>query len=143
VILKRETQKETAKRKGEEVLKKLIQGSSFQEAIDQEKLTIKETGLFSRTTNNIPKIGISPEMMVAAFGLRPEVPFAKEVFEVGGKIYLIKLKNREEVPPEEFLDKRGKEEKKYLYEKTNKYLEDWLKNGRLQANIVFNQRVNP
>jgi peptidyl-prolyl cis-trans isomerase D len=144
VILKREIQKEAAKRKGEEVLKKLIQEGSFPEAItDQEKLTIKETGLFTRTNNNIPKIGISPEMMVAAFGLRPEAPFAKEVFEVGGKIYLIKLKAREEVPPEEFLDKKSKTEKRYLYEKTNEYLEDWLKNGRLQANIVFNQRVNP
>ena len=29
VILKKETQKEAAKRKGEEVLKKLVQGSSF------------------------------------------------------------------------------------------------------------------
>jgi len=144
VILKKETQKETAKRKGEEVLKKLIQGSPFPEAItDQEKLTIKETGLFTRTNNNIPKIGISPEMMAAAFGLSPEAPFAKEVFEVGGKIYLIKLKAKEEVSPEEFLDKKSKTEKRYLYEKTNEYLEDWLKNGRLQANIVFNQRVNP
>jgi hypothetical protein len=47
------------------------------------------------------------------------------------------------VTPEEFPDKKNKEEKKYLYEKTNKYFEDWLKNGRLQANVVFNQRVNP
>lgn len=144
VILKKEIQKEAAKRKGEEVLKKLIQGNSFPEAItNQEKLTIKETGLFTRTNNNIPKIGISPEMMMAAFGLRPEAPFAKEVFEVGGKIYLIKLKTKEEVPPQEFLDKKSKIEKRYLYEKMNKYLEDWLKNGRLQANVVFNQRVNP
>ncbi len=139
-----EAEKEAAKKKGEEVLKKLVQGSSFPEAItDQEKLTIKETGLFTRTNNNIPKIGISPEMMVAAFGLSPEVPFAKEVFEVGGKIYLIKLKIKEEVAPQEFLDKKNKIEKRYLYEKINKYLEDWLKNGRLQANIVFNQRLNP
>jgi len=144
VILKKETQKEAAKKKGEEVLKKLIQGSPFPEAItDQEKLTIKETGLFTRTNNNIPKIGISPEMMAAAFSLSPEAPFAKEVFEVGGKIYLIKLKAKEEVSPEEFLDKKSKTEKRYLYEKRNEYLEDWLKDGRLRANIVFNQKVNP
>jgi len=61
------------------MLKKLIQGSPFPEAItDQEKLTIKETGLFTRTNNNIPKIGISPEMMVAAFGLSPEAPLRKK-----------------------------------------------------------------
>ena len=144
VILKKEAQKEAAQKKGEEMLKKLIQGSPFPEAItDQEKLTIKETGLFTRTNNNIPKIGISPEMMVAAFGLSPEAPFAKEVFAVGGKIYLIKLKIKEEVTPQEFLDKKNKIEKRYLYEKMNKYLEDWLKNGRLQANVVFNQRLNP
>ena len=143
VILKKEAQKEVAKKKGEELLKKLIQGSSFQEVTDQEKLTIKETGLFTRTSNNIPKIGISPEMMVAAFSLSPEAPFAKEAFEVGGKIYLIKLKTREEAPPQKFLDEKSKVEKRYLYEKTNNYLEDWLKNGRLQANIVFNQRFNP
>jgi len=47
------------------------------------------------------------------------------------------------VTPQEFLDKKNKIEKRYLYEKMNKYLEDWLKNGRLQANIVFNQRLNP
>jgi peptidyl-prolyl cis-trans isomerase D len=142
VVLKKETQKEAAKRKGEEVLKKLIQGSSFSEAAtDQEELTIKETGLFTRTNNNIPKIGISPEMMVTAFSLRTEAPFAKEVFEVGGKIYLIKLKTREEAPAQGFLDKKSKEEKRYFYEKMNKYLEAWLKNGRLQATIVFNQRV--
>ncbi|HPD60814.1 MAG TPA: SurA N-terminal domain-containing protein [Thermodesulfobacteriota bacterium] len=144
VILKKEAQKEAAKRKGEEVLKKAIQESSFQKVItDQEKIVIKETGLFARTSNNIPNIGVAPEMMVAAFSLRPEAPFAKEIFEVGGKIYLIKLKTREEVLPQKFLDEKSKVEKRYLYEKTNNYLGDWLKNGRLQANIVFNQRVNP
>jgi peptidyl-prolyl cis-trans isomerase D len=141
VILKKETQKEAAKRKGEEVLKKFVQGSSFTETAGKEKLTVKETGFFTRTNNNIPNIGIAPEMMVEAFSLRPEAPFAKEVFEVDGKIYLIKLKARQEVPPEEFLDKKAKEEKKYLAEKTNKYLDAWLKNGRLQANIVLNEKV--
>ena len=144
MILKKEAQQEAAKRKGGETLKKLIPGSSFSEAVlSQEKLSTKETELFTRTASTIPKIGISPEMMAAAFSLRPEAPFAKEVFEVGGKIYLIKLKTREEVTPEEFLSKKSKEEKRYLNEKTNKYLEDWLKNGRLQADIVFNRRVNP
>ena len=140
--LKKENQKKAAKRKGGELLKKLNSGNSFQEIVNQEKLTIKETGLFTRKNFGIPKIGDSSEMMAAAFSLGQESPLANKPIEVNGKIYLIKLKSREKIPPEEFLNEKSKLVKGYLNEKANQYWEDWLKNMRIQANIIFNPRLN-
>jgi len=140
--LTKEAQKKAARQYGVDLLKKIKQGVSFEEIADQGKLVIKETGFFTRKDDYIPKIGISPELSVAAFTLRPEAPFSGQVFEVGDKIYLIKLKAKESaIDKEDFWGKKEKFGLRYLSEKSNQQLAAWLKNAREQAEVRFNPRV--
>ncbi|MFH0814012.1 MAG: SurA N-terminal domain-containing protein [Pseudomonadota bacterium] len=142
-ILKKQKQIELAKRKGDELLKKLKDGNSLEETAKQEKLAIKETGLFTRVRGNIPQIGTSFEMAVAAFSLSPDKAYPDKVFEVNEKACLISLKSKEEASQEEFKNKNKELEKRYVVKKSEQYFQDWLKNARLHSAIVFNSRFTP
>ena len=119
------------------MLKKLKEGAGLEEIAEQENLTVKETGLFARTSGIVPKIGVSPEIGADAFTLKTEAPYPKEVFEAKEKIFLLKLKTKQEAQPEEFEDKKKSLEKRYSQEKSRKLMEDWSNNVRFQAKIVY------
>jgi hypothetical protein len=81
--------------------------------------------------------------MMAAFGLTLENFCPEEAFEINGKYYLVKLKQRERALREDFINKREEYRKKYLFQKNEKYLDDWLNNARLHSNVVVNTRLTP
>ena len=80
-------------------------------------------------------------MMIAAFGLSLDHPYAEEVFEVNEKSYLIKLKEREEVLREEFNVNEKEQWEKHRLQKSSKYLDDWLDNVRLHIAVVANPKA--
>jgi len=142
-ILKKQNKKETARRKAEDLLERLKGGNSMEDIAKNEKLTIKETGLFSRSRGSIPHIGDSSRLTMAAFSLTLGNFYPEEAFEINEKYYLVKLKQREEALLEDFTDKREEYRKKYLFQKNEKYLDDWLNNARLHSNVVVNTRLTP
>ena len=141
-ILNKKNQKTAAKRKAEELLQKLKEGGPLEEIAEKENLTIKETKLFSRSRGTIPSIGDDDAMMIAAFGLSLDHPYAEEVFEVNEKSYLIKLKEREGVLREEFNAKEKEQGEKQRLQKSGKYLDAWLDNLRLHIAVVENPKAN-
>jgi len=142
-LLKKKEQKEVARAKAEGLLKKLLRGDPMEEIAKEEKLTLEETGFFPRSKGRIPNIGDSPAMMAASFRLTAARPYPEKVFEVNGKYYLIKFKQREKAKKAEFKDKEKENRKKYTFQKREEYLDDWLKNARIHADVAFNPRVNP
>ena len=140
-ILNKQNQKTAAKIKAEELLQKLKEESSLEEIAEKENLTIKETKLFSRSRGSIPSIGDTNAMMIAAFGLSLDHPYAEEVFEANEKNYLIKLKEREEVLQEEFNVDEKEQWEKYRLRKSSKCLDDWLDNVLLHIAVVTNPKA--
>jgi hypothetical protein len=80
-------------------------------------------------------------MMIAAFGLSLDHPYAEEAFEANEKNYLIKLKEREEVLQEEFNVDEKEQWEKYRLRKSSKCLDDWLDNVLLHIAVVTNPKA--
>jgi len=116
-------------------------GASLEEVANKEKLTIKETGFFSRSRFGIPKIGSSLKMKAVAFSLSLKDPYPGEFFKVNDKYYLKKLKKREGVLKEEFKEKEKDYRKRYYFQKRGRYLDAWLRNARIHAEIKLNLKL--
>jgi len=143
LILEEKHQRITAEKKAEGLLEKIKEGASLQEIAGEEKLKIKQTGLFSRTKGWIPQVGNTARLLTIAFSLSLEAPYAEKVFEANGKSWLIKLYKKEKPEKEEFEDKKKELIKKYAAKKKEKYLDDWLRNARLQAKTTYNNALMP
>ncbi|HLG18799.1 MAG TPA: SurA N-terminal domain-containing protein [Bdellovibrionota bacterium] len=93
--LLREKKSELAKKYATELLAKW---RAAKKPIDllakSEKLTVSETGEFTRASSNrIPKVGTSATAMMEAFTRTPADPFISEPVPSGEKIYILALKN--------------------------------------------------
>jgi peptidyl-prolyl cis-trans isomerase D len=64
------------------------------EAAKEMKLTIEESGEFSRSSGFfIPRIGTSQELAETAFSLTPEEPIARKVYTINGKYLVASMKS--------------------------------------------------
>ena len=67
---------------------------SLTEAAKEMKLTIEESGEFSRSSGFfIPRIGTSQELAETAFSLTPEEPIASKVYTINGKYLVASMKS--------------------------------------------------
>lgn len=57
---------------------------------------VEETGMFDKAARYIPRVGISDEVVAKAFTLTKESPVMAEPQEIGGRIYVLRMKEREE-----------------------------------------------
>ena len=62
-----------------------------------EKLTVEETGPFTRSGDYVPRIGTAPELKRYAFAPGGASPAAPEVSVVGGDAYVVVLKERKAI----------------------------------------------
>lgn len=89
---------------------------------------MEETGMFGFSAKGeIPRIGVSPEIMGAAFGLSAAAPAAKTAFKTGDRWYVIKLKERTELNREEFPKQKEQIKQQLLPRKQDELLSGWLK----------------
>jgi len=101
--IRREESRDLAREKAEQILDLARSGKSFDELAKQEGIKPLETGFFSRLGMHVPRIGPSEELLESAFMLTDREPWPKQVFEVNGKFYVIRLKERMEPAREPFL----------------------------------------
>lgn len=123
---------ELAKKKAEDAAKQL-----------SAKAVIKtqSTGSFGFSTKNeIPVIGVSPEMTEAVFKLSasqaPAIPF-----KVGNRWYAVRVKSRTEAPKAEFDKTKEELKKKMLPKQQEEALSSWIKGLREKAKIEINQAL--
>jgi peptidyl-prolyl cis-trans isomerase D len=101
--VRREGSRNLAREMAEQILDRARSGTSFDELTRQEGIQSLETGLFSRLRTHVPRIGVSEELLGSAFMLTDRDPWPKQFFEVNGKFYVIRLKERKEPTREAFL----------------------------------------
>ncbi len=86
-----------ARQTAEELLAALGKGQSLESQAKAQRLTIEETGLFTRAYGNfIPRLGNLENLAQAAFELTAEKPAAPEIYESDGKFIVATLKERQE-----------------------------------------------
>jgi peptidyl-prolyl cis-trans isomerase D len=111
-------------------------------ASGKSTLKMQETGLFGFSTKgDIPHIGVSQEIMDAAFKLTAAAPLAQSPFRVNDSWYVIKLDNRVEMNKEEFAKQKEKIKLTLLPQKQQDALNAWMKELKSKSKIVINQAL--
>ena len=100
--------------RAEAIRKQLVEKKSLEEVAAAEKLTIEETGPFTRGGDYVPRIGSSPELKKLSFALSADNPVAPEVSVVGGDAYVVVLKDRQPADMAEFDKKKAELVKRHL-----------------------------
>jgi len=100
---------------------------------------MQETGSFVFSEKGeIPKIGVSRDLMEAATALTAAAPVAKEPFQVNGRWYAVRLKQRTEADAAGFQKEKEQLRQTLLPRKQGEAVEAWLKGLRDKAKIVLN-----
>lgn len=108
-------------------------------ASGKSALKMQETGQFGYSPKgDIPKVGVAPQIMEAAFNLTVADPTAKTTFKVGERWYLIKLKERTEMNKEEFPKQKEQVKKTLLPQKQQEALTLWMKDLKRKTKIEIN-----
>jgi peptidyl-prolyl cis-trans isomerase D len=103
---------------------------------------LQETGSFSfNEQNSIPGIGVSKELMDAAFTLTAAAPTPKTATKIEQKWVVIRLKNRTVAKTEEFQKTREEIKKQLLPKKQQEALDAWIKELKAAAKIEINQQL--
>ena len=96
-----------ARERAEAMRKLLAENKTLEEVATVEKLTVEETGLFTRAGDYVPRIGSSPELKKEAFQLSAASPVAPDVTVVGGDAYVVVFKDRQPADMAEFEKKKS------------------------------------
>lgn len=100
---------------------------------------LQETGSFAYSgKGEVPKIGVSLELMEAATTLTSASPAAKSPFLINGRWYAVRLKQRIAADAAGFQKEKEQLRQTLLPKKQNDAVETWLKGLRDKAKIVLN-----
>lgn len=134
IAARQDKAKELAAKRAEEMLASLAKNSATGK--------LQETGSFSfNDQNNIPGIGISKELMDAAFTLTTAAPTPKTATKIEQKWVVIRLKNRTVAKTEEFQKSKEELKKQLLPKKQQEALDAWIKELKAAAKIEINQQL--
>ncbi|GAB6062992.1 SurA N-terminal domain-containing protein [Deferrisoma palaeochoriense] len=126
-----------ARKKAEEFLA-TAREKGWDEALKASGLTAETTDPFVKKGGAVPKIGWSPELKEAVFGLEPG-QVAEEPFEVNGKIYAVRLEEKIEPDMAGLEAEREKIRAELLAKKQEQVFEEYLQQLRKEAEIEINE----
>lgn len=133
-VAKKDKAKELAAKRAEELLVSISNGTSA--------VKLQETGSFSYNDQNIiPGIGVSKDLMDAAFALTTAAATPKTATKIDQKWVVIRLKNRTAAKTEDFQKTKEDLKKQILPKKQQEALDAWLKELKAAAKIEINQQL--
>lgn len=130
-----------AQKAAEEALQRLRGGETLEGIASSSGKAIQETGLFSRLSGFVPRMGKSEEVASVAFSLTEENPWADKVFEVNQKFYVIRLKERTVPAQDEMLGQKKSLLEEYRKTKEDEVYRDWLSALRERSRVKVNVEV--
>ncbi|MGH7898832.1 MAG: SurA N-terminal domain-containing protein, partial [Candidatus Binatia bacterium] len=95
-----------ARERAEAIRKLVVEKRSLESVAAAEKLTVEETGPFTRMGDYLPKLGSVPELKRHAFALSADDPVTPESYLVSGDGLVVFLKERLEADLAEFDTKK-------------------------------------
>jgi peptidyl-prolyl cis-trans isomerase D len=131
---------EAARSAAEGYVKDLSAGGVTMEALAQkERLTVEETGFFSRGSGFIGPVGVDEDLTRDAFGLTQEKPYGPRVYGKGESFFIVRLKERQEATREAFLAEQAKQRDMFMPVKRNERVKLWLDGlkARAQTEILL------
>lgn len=127
-----------AHERAEQIRKSLGEGHTLEGAAATEKLTVEETGLFTRSGAYVPRIGSVPELKKAAFALSESKSVAPGVYVASGDAFVAVFESREPADLAEFEKKKPELVKRHLDEQRQAAMEALLNQLKRRAKIRVN-----
>ncbi len=127
-----------ARERGEAILKLLVDKKTLEDVAAAEKLTVEETGTFTRAGDYIPRIGSAPELKKKIFAPGVATPMAPEVSVVAGDAYVVVLKERLPADMAEFEKKKQELVKRHLDGQRQAAMDALLNQLKRRARITIN-----
>jgi peptidyl-prolyl cis-trans isomerase D len=138
---RREESRTLAKEKAKEVLEAAASGTSVDRLTEQEGVEAMDTGFITRLRGFIPRIGASEEILETAFNLTERSPWAKQVFEVDGKFYVIRFQERRDPDRAAFLAEKEELLTQQQARKAQEIYREWLTELRKQQEVKISSGV--
>ena len=135
-----EQSRELARKKAQEWLEAARKEGSITSVARNNKLQVKNTGLFTAISPARP-IGNQRDLVVTAFALRPGQPVAPEVYEVDGKFLIVQLEDRQPATEEEFQRQRDSLASRLLVSKKEQVFNSWITGRREKSEIKILQEL--
>ncbi|MDD9304947.1 MAG: SurA N-terminal domain-containing protein [Desulfobacter sp.] len=133
-------QKEAAAELAQTLLEKVESGASFAKIVQENKLDLKTSPLFTRD-QYIQGIPGSQEMVAAAFTLDKQGAVYSKVVKAGPDFYIIGF-NDKQVPDEAAaMENEDKVRQEMAYMKQQKYYTAWVQSLKANANIEINTEI--
>lgn len=136
---KGEKAEQLAKEKAEAILAKAKEVKNLATVASEQKLTIEDTGLFTRQGSYIPKIGSVPELKNAVFSLTPEAPLAPQAYLWNGTAFVAALKEKSAPTAEEFEKQKTAIRDQLLKRKQDDAMTEMTRILKQKAVITYNQ----
>ncbi|MBI3017906.1 MAG: SurA N-terminal domain-containing protein [Deltaproteobacteria bacterium] len=137
-LLQEQKAQELAKTTADQLWKAKDNSSASSKLLKDSALKWEETGLFSRATKYIPKMGDSSEMMQLAFNLNKNA-FAPRIITIHTANYIVKLKDRQPADLKSFEKDKDKNIKEALNQKQSEAFYEWLKEIKSKAKISISK----
>ena len=131
-LLGRAAGREQAWAEAERLAEEVLGGQTLEGAAREAGLTLERSGWLKRRPDGfVPGLGAAPELQAVAFTLEPGQS-SDRIFEVGDKLALIQLLERQDLDPEE-IEKQVEEVREQLStDKLNRLTEFWVGQRRAQ-----------
>lgn len=129
------------KEKAGGMLAMLRAGQSLATVAAANGLDMENTGLFTRQSTSIPKIGMVPALLVAAFDLTPEQPLLPESYISGNTVVVGVLDKRVKPPDTDFTAAKGELRNELKEQKAQITLQAWIEQARKNIKIVHNEEA--
>lgn len=127
--------KDLAEEKAEAVMEMAGKGKNLDEIAAEEGLSTLDTGAFTRQRTYVPRIGVSPELVAAAFSLSEANPLADRPYEINGKLYVVRMKEHKLPERAAFLAEKDDFKKKQKQRKGQEVFNQWLSELRELSDV--------
>lgn len=97
---------------------------------------------FSQSSGYIPKLGVAPEVINAAFNLSLEHKTANNLVETKDAIYAIRLKDKKDADLTSFDKDKNVIKERFASQRKNHYLEQYVNFLKSKAKIKINEAIN-
>ncbi len=127
-----------ARERAEALRKTMSEKKALGEVAAAEKLTVEETGSFTRMGEYVPRIGSAPDLKKEAFTLTKENPVSAQAYVIGADAYVVALKEHEPADMGEFEKKKAEIVKRHIDGQRQAAVEALLNQLKQRAKIQIN-----
>jgi peptidyl-prolyl cis-trans isomerase D len=132
-LLVEQRAQEAARKDARAVLAAAKGAKSLSEVPVPKSATRGTTGLFTRETVDIPKLGASAQVATTAFALTPEAPLAPEPLQVGDRLAVLRLRAKQAAPAQAIEPDLAPLRERLVTQKQQQALSLWLQAARTKA----------